>query len=332
MDRKQTVRRRLRSITVLAIAFVAGTVALPLVLAAAALFDTARFVTGRGRFVAVRLTLVGWVYLAAECVGVLGLGALWLVSLGGRMRGLLLGGTYAIQRWWNGLLFRTIRSLFRLRLEVHGTDALSPGPVMVFMRHASIIDNLLPSVLITAPTGIKLRYVLKRELLTDPALDIAGSRLPNHFVDRTAADPAKEAAAVGALGSQLGADEGVLIYPEGTRFTEERRARVLERLQSTSPARHARAAAWSSVLPPRVGGPLALLDAEPPADVVIAAHAGLDGFSHISKILSGGLVGATVRVRFERFAHHDIPFGPEARIDWLYDRWEEIDRWIAAHE
>ena len=33
---------------------------------------------------------------------------------------------------------------------------------------------------------LRLRYVLKRELLWDPCLDIVGQRVPNIFVDRDA--------------------------------------------------------------------------------------------------------------------------------------------------
>ena len=198
------------------------------------------------------------------------------------------------------------------------------------MRHTSIIDNLLPGVLISRPFGLKLRYVLKRELLSDPALDIAGNRLPNYFVDRSVGGDA-EVAAVGALGMGLAGDEGVLIYPEGTRFTAERRERALARLEG-QPDLLERARQLRNVLPPRPRGPLALLDAEPPADVVVVAHSGLDGFSHISNILDGGLVGSTIRVRFERFPIGDIPTAVADRVAWLYDRWEAVDGWIGAQQ
>ena len=62
--------------------------------------------------------------------------------------------------------------------------------------------------------------------------------------------------------------------------------------------------------------------------MVIASHVGLDGFSHIRSILDGGLVGSTVRVRFQRFPIADIPSNRPERIDWLYDRWAEVDDWI----
>jgi len=325
---RETAIRRLRSISIVGAAFVATTLALPVLLLVGALYDLAVMVRGRRRFVAVRLILIGWIYLGAEVLGIGALGALWLGTAGGRINRPFIGGTYVIQRWWAGLIFATIRKLFNLQVTVEGAELLTPGPFMVFIRHASIVDNLLPNVLITAPHGIKLRYVLKRELLNDPALDIAGSRLPNYFVDRRSKDSEREAAAIGRLGAGLQADEGVLIYPEGTRFTEARRARALERLQSSDPDLYERAAELHSVLPPRLGGPLALLDARPAADVIIAAHAGLDGFSHIRQILGGGLVGSTIRVRFQRFPHREIPTDPATRPAWLYERWAEVDAWV----
>ena len=127
-----------------------------------------------------------------------------------------------------------VRVLFRLRLEVTGDDAVAPGPVIVLIRHASIVDNLLPANLITRPHRIRLRYVLKRELLADPCLDVAGRRLPNYFVRRGTGE-AQEVERVRALAHGLGADEGVLIYPEGTRFTPERRARAIARIGERDP-------------------------------------------------------------------------------------------------
>lgn len=312
------------------VAFGAVTLALPLLVLLALFYDLAVFLLKRRRFMAMRLTGIGWIYLGAECLGLVALGGLWVITAGGRLNRLLIDGTSAIQRWWAGSLFYTVRRAFDLRFEVEGADVISPGPVLVFMRHASIVDNLLPSAFITAPHRIKLRYVLKQELLSDPALDVAGSRLPNYFVDRGSTDSAAEVAEVGRLGEGLGIHEGVLIYPEGTRFTVERRAKVLERLKDSNPSLHSRALKMTSVLPPRLSGPLALLDAEPPADVVIAAHAGLDGFSHIRDILGGGLVGSTIRLRFERFRHGDIPEEPSQRADWLIDRWADVDGWIRS--
>ena len=147
-------------------------------------------------------------------------------------------------------LLRTLASLLELRFRVENTAALRPGPVVVLFRHASIIDNLLPYAFITGVGGPRLRWILKKELLTDPALDIGGHRMPNYFVDRGSADPEAERSAIRALASDLGPDEGALIFPEGTRFSESRRKRALERLRETDPELHRRARNWRRVLPP----------------------------------------------------------------------------------
>ena len=149
------------------------------------------------------------------------------------------------------------------------------------MRHASIVDNLLPALFVAAPHGLRLRYVLKRELLSDPAIDIAGGRLPNCFVRRGADDAEAEIARVRALAAGLGPDEGVLIYPEGTRFTAAKRERAIER--------QPRAAELRNVPPPRPGGTLAVM--ETGADVVICAHHGLDGFASIGDPGAAGSCG-----------------------------------------
>jgi hypothetical protein len=84
------------------------------------------------------------------------------------------------------------------------------------------------------------------------------------------------------------------------------------------------------VLPPRLGGPLALIDEADGADVVLCAHVGLDGFQYIRDIWAGGLVGTTVKVRFWRFARASIPTAEKDRIAWLYERWQTLDDWVGA--
>ena len=78
--------------------------------------------------------------------------------------------------------------IFGITIEVEGTDELRDGPIIVFLRHSSVADTLLPAVFIANPNGLKLRYVLKHELLWDPCLDIVGNRLPNSFVRRGSGD------------------------------------------------------------------------------------------------------------------------------------------------
>jgi 1-acyl-sn-glycerol-3-phosphate acyltransferase len=249
----------------------------------------------------------------------------WLRAGGDPQR--LHDDTAAIQRWWTGLLAGALRVIFSVRFELEGEEHLRPGPLLVFIRHSSLVDTLLPTVFITARHGLLLRFVLKRELLADPCLDIAGNRLRNHFVGRDGSDSSHEIAAVRALAEGLGPNEGVLIYPEGTRFTERKRSRALEALAASDPALAARAQRLRHLLPPRTGGPLALL--ESPHDVLLFGHHGLDGLTGLAELWSGRLVGARVRMRLWRVRRSEIPDGREAQVAWLYDAWARLDDWLA---
>jgi 1-acyl-sn-glycerol-3-phosphate acyltransferase len=215
---------------------------------------------------------------------------------------------------------------------VDGLEVASPGPVLVFMQHASMPDTLLPTNFITRRFGIQLRFVVKRELLVDPCLDIAGHWLPNYFVDRGATDPAQEVARIKALADELGPSDGVLIYPEGTRFTREKQGRAIAKLREGDPAIFALAERLRHVLPPRLGGPLALLDGDAQADVVFVAHHGFGGFGSMSRIWRGAMVRRTIRMAFWRVPRAEIPAEPDARVRWLYDHWHRMDAWMAERE
>lgn len=321
------------TIPVVHASFVLATATLPLLLALALVVDLARWLIRGKRFAGVRLVAFGWVYLLGQVIGLAALGAAWLVArtAGASRAERLIDSTYAIQSAWARALFFAVRSLFGLRLDVEGDPLLSSGPFLLFMRHTSIVDTLLPTVLVTARHGIRLRFVLKRDLLSDPCLDVAGGRLPNYFVDRTSSDSAAEVARVGALAKDLSSKEGVLIYPEGTRFTPEKRQRAIARLTEGNEEAATLARSLTHVLPPRLGGPLALLEAAPDADVVFMAHVGLDGFASIKDIFGRALSERTIRVAVWRVAAARIPKDREARARWLYGEWQRTNDWVAAH-
>ena len=54
--------------------------------------------------------------------------------------------------------------LFGLGFEVDGLEQAGPGPVLMLMRHASIIDNALPDYTAGRAHGMGLRFVIKKEL------------------------------------------------------------------------------------------------------------------------------------------------------------------------
>lgn len=325
--RSETLLRRLRSIPPRVLGLLLVTTLLPALLVVGLAIDLGRWAVSRVRPTATRLALFLWVYLVAEVAGLAALAAAWVASLGGHRDAWLRRATLRLQQLWAAALFGAVRTLFGLRLEVTGGENVAPGPVIVLVRHASIVDNLLPANLIARPHGIRLRYVLKRELLADPCLDVAGRRLPNYFVRRGTGET-EERDRVGALAHGLGRDEGVLIYPEGTRFTPQRRARAITRIAERDPRLAARAERLRHLLPPRLGGVGALLDGAPAAEVLVVAHHGFDGLRLVSDIWRGGLVGLTVRVQITRVPRSAVPAAGPARTDWIYDLWQDVDDWV----
>jgi len=325
--RAETVRRRLRSIPPLVLGLLLVTALLPVLLVAGLAIDLVRRLSFGVPPTAARLVLFLWVYLAAEVAGLAALAAIWAFGLGGRREAWLRDATWRLQQLWAAVLLGAVRALFGLRLEVTGDDQVAPGPAIVLIRHASIVDTLLPANLIARRHGMRLRYVLKRELLADPCLDVAGRRLPNYFVRRGTGE-AQELDRVRELAAGLGEDEDVLIYPEGTRFTPRRRVRAIERIAERDPRLAARAERLRHLLPPRLGGVGALLDGAPAADVLVVAHHGLDGLRLVSDIWRGGLVGLVVRVRVTRVPRAAVPAAGPERTDWIYDLWQEVDDWL----
>jgi len=319
----RTFGRRLLMISLYATLWCTLTVAAPLVVVAALIYD--RLHDNRGA--SLRLLALVWTFLLAELVGVLLAQCIWLRSRLGGGDPRLRRDTYALQRGWVRVLLGAILRLFDIDLRVSGPACPRPGPVVLLLRHTSFIDTLLPGSLLACSLGMRLRYILKKELRLDPCLDIVGARLPNYFIDR-AGETAREVAAIERLATDLDDDEVVLLYPEGTRFGRTKRERILERLRTRDPERHARFAQLHHVLPPRPAGTLALLRSG--YDVVFCAHAGLEGFASLHDLLSGALVGTTIRAWMWRIPAASLPAGEGDRLRWLDDQWAEVDRLVAS--
>lgn len=302
---------------------------LPVLVPLAALLDLLR---GGRPWILLRCILFFAWYLACETAGIVASGVLWaLDATVWRRRPERSGAAlHRLQDLWARALFAGGARIFGFRLEVEGLDAAREGPLLVFMRHASVADTLLPAVVLGARAGLRLRYVLKAELLWDPCLDLVGNRLPNTFVRRGSGDTEREVARVLALLDGIGEDEGVLIYPEGTRFTRDKRAQVLARIAAgADPEAVARAEALGHVLPPRLGGPLGLLEHPVRADVLFMAHHGFDHAGTFWDFWNGGLVDRTIRVALWRVAHREVPDDRAKRVQWLHDQWRRVDMWVA---
>ena len=94
------------------------------------------------------------------------------------------------------------------------------------------------------------------------------------------------------------------------------------------PALYAIAQGYGRVLPPRLGGPLALLQSG--ADVVFMAHTGFEGLRTTKDVFSGRLVGRHICIHFWRVPGAQIPSEDDPRSLWLYDQWKRLDDWVQA--
>ncbi len=334
-------RRRLFSIPLLILLCNLWTGLLPLLLPLALLVDLLRW----RRFAATRTLFFFGTYLWAENLGILASAAIWLLPA---TPPVYLARNYALQSAWNKVLFDAGRVLYGMKIELHWEDPaeeVGRRPLLLLPRHVSTADTVLPVGIFSAGHGIRLRFVLKEELLWDPCLDIVGNRVPNCFVRRArtgktgtvgAAEQAEKIKATSAaelqrvaqLGRGMGPGDGVLIYPEGTRFTEGKRRALLEK---ASPELRGRVERFRQVLPPVPGGTLALLDATlPGVDIWFCGHVGYEAAGSFRELINGGLIGKVVRIHLWKRRGEDVPAEPAARLDWLDKEWERMDRWVQS--
>jgi 1-acyl-sn-glycerol-3-phosphate acyltransferase len=312
-------RRRLVSLCGLSAVALFGAVASPALWLVAFAHDRLR----GGTAVPALRVLATWV--AAEVAGLAAALWIWLTV---RDKAAFEDANYRLQARWAGALLASLARAYGLQIAVEG--ALGDGPALVFVRHASMADTLLPVALCTGPAGLRPRYVLKRELLADPCLDVVGQRLANAFVNR-GGDPEREGERVGALATDLGPRDVVVIFPEGTRFSARGRQERIARFRA---AGETRLAEWSesltATLLPRAAGPLALLDAAPGVDVVFFAHRGFEGLRGLRALFDASLRGRSIAVQIRRIAAAEIPREREARLAWLYDEWRSVDAFVGA--
>jgi hypothetical protein len=161
-------------------------------------------------------------------------------------------------------------------------------------------------------------------------VDSVGQWLETACASRATGAAARQAEAIRALASGLGAREGVIVFPEGTRFSEAKRADALARIRESGDAeRLARASRLRHVLPPRSRGPLTVLDAAERADVVFLAHRGFDGAVGVRDLVRGSLIGRAVEVKTWRVPRSAVPAEREACLAWLDAEWSRVDDWIA---
>jgi 1-acyl-sn-glycerol-3-phosphate acyltransferase len=282
-----------------------------------------------------------------RCRGVLLIASLILIDLAGR---LLVSGAWVIspfgfgverprsqQRyswimtWWTSTLMAAIRRITPLPLDTSELDeTLLEGNAIVIGRHRSLIDAILPACLF-GNRGLTTHYTLKGELRWEPNIDLVGQRMGHVFLNRRAQDLDAELDPIRDLGAKIDDDSVGVIFPEGTFFNQKRKARAIASLEDKDPARAALARQMQYLLPPRPAGTLAFLEGAPDADVILLGHVGFEPFGSVKEILANLGGEHSIIVRAWRFARSSVPTEPNAQVDWLFDRWLEMDEWIASH-
>ncbi|MGB3053059.1 MAG: lysophospholipid acyltransferase family protein [Polyangiales bacterium] len=313
------IRRRVVTTSIYALSWLSLTLLSPLWLVLALLVGLAR----RRSFIVLRLLLFAWFYFGVELIALVLIAWTFVTRTSGEPR---LRGLYRLQAWWANLSLSVAARALHMKFIVAGADCAMPGPTILLVRHASILDTLLPSVFVQRPHDYRVRYVLKQELLFDPCIDIVGNALPNYFVDRTG-DVERELEGMRALVQDLGPD-GVLIFPEGTRFSAKKREKALRKLEAEASPLFAAARELTHVLPPKPAGVLTLLEELPSVDCVVLSHTGLEAFAKLKDLLSGEIVGSTVHVQLWRVDANDIPTAVDERLRWLYAQWEKVNAFV----
>lgn len=329
------IKRRLIGGTAEIVGFVLLTVLSPLLMLLALLIDIALWVRSRRPFVTIRMVPAIWWFLFGEMKAYLKLIFIYLFTGGPWGRGSIRRRRwiFALRIAWARNHMIAIRILFGLKFVLEGEENTAPGPYILMPRHLSILDNLFGDVFIGHPHGIGVRYVIKQEIRALTPIDIGGRWIPTVFVKRGSLDPVTEIAAVRALTHDMSEGEIMAIYPEGTRPTHEKLVRAQKVIAEKQPEIAPMAARLNHLLPPRLGGPLAVLDeASAGTDVVFCGHVGFEGMRTVKDVWAGVLVGREIKIRFWRFDGTTIPEGEAARTEWLYEKWQMIDDWVGARK
>ncbi|MDC0214764.1 hypothetical protein OAL14_08105, partial [Gammaproteobacteria bacterium] len=176
-DKVQKIRRRALSISIIFLLAVSLIVLSPILLPIGLLMSV---ITRYSSLINALLFLYGYVFF--EMIGVIALVLSWLRDRGTEN---FLENTRKIQTWWSSGLLNLGRRIYKLNFQVTGSQQIEGPSAILMPRHTSIGDTVLPIIFFAHKRNEGLRYILKKELLILPCLDIAGNRLPNLFVDRS---------------------------------------------------------------------------------------------------------------------------------------------------
>ena len=288
-----------------------------------------------GSWRTVRMVAFGTFYLVMEVVGLIVMFGLWIrfgfgVRLGTEQAK---DAHFRFMARWLGLMYKAVSKLFGLRINIEERPQPTPGPVLVFCRHAGPGNSLLLIGTMMLAYNRKPRIVMLAKLQWDPLFDTMGNRLPNRFIKHDKKDADRYVAAIGELAEGLGDQDAFVLFPEGKDFTQRLRLRAIDYLRERGFERHAeRAASMLNVLPPRHRGPSAAITSAPEADVVFVAHSVLEEIGSFKELWRRIPLTDPIDARYWRIPPSEVPKTEEDLIEWLYSWWERIDEWINGHK
>jgi 1-acyl-sn-glycerol-3-phosphate acyltransferase len=289
-----------------------------------------------GRFRPLRVLFVLLVHLVLESVLLLVMFGLWIVSgFGWKLRTPWFQRVhYRLVEFYLSEMFSLCHVVLHVRVAVEGPApaAYTDRPLIVCCRHAGPGDSFLLAHALVNWYDREPRIVLKDSLQWDPGIDVVLNRLPSRFI-RPGRDPEQTIAQIAELAHGLDDNDAFVIFPEGGNFTPRRRERAIHRLHQLGLHRLAeRARSMMHVLAPRPGGLLAVLAAAPEADVVWVAHTGVDDLISIIDVWRALPMDREIEMRWWQVPAGEVPRDRNAQIDWLFEWWERIDRWIASRK
>lgn len=288
-----------------------------------------------GRLRPLRLFSLAMLHLLMESVLLVVMFVLWVLSgFGWKLRTPWFEEKhYRLVKFYLVVFFKEARRVLHLEIATEGPtpDAFPGHPLIVACRHAGPGDSFTLMYALMDWYHREPRVVLKDTMALDPAIGVLLNRLPARFVDPNPKTGGGHAV-VGELAANLDENDAFVIFPEGGNFTPQRRERAIARLRRLGLDSMAeRAEEMVNVLAPRPGGFLAALDAAPEADVLLVAHTGLDHLLTIGDLWRELPMDKRIVMRWWKVSRDEIPSGREERVDWLFTRWEEIDRWVTEH-
>jgi len=279
-----------------------------------------------------RLALMLFWYLLLELLGVLIALMLWFGTFFGyKMKSSRSQDIHAsVQYFWVTSVLKGAAFFLRTRVQFPKSVPVPNGPCVIAAQHSSFFDALIPTILV----GIYFknmipRHVLKSELLLSPSLDIYGNRLPNQFVNRESGNADQEIAGIRSLANNLGSN-AMIIFPEGTFYTERRFKRIIQKIAATDTNRADRVSSLQNLLPVKPGGISAMLTASPESGLYLVAHRGFEPFGSFKEILANIPFKNPVEIFIKSVPPSKIPREKNALLEFIDYEWLALDAWLES--